>query len=83
MFMGSWSFFFVVVVTVTIYLERIRPIKLIKQNKTKTIQGLDSGFAVDSDFQLLDSISSLSLELGFQILILRGIPDSLNRVPEF
>ena len=39
-------FFFVFFVTVTIYLERLRPIKLIKQNKTQTLQWKHTKIAV-------------------------------------
>ena len=43
---------------------------------------LDPGFnAVDSGFQVLDS-ESLSVELGFWILIIIGISDSLSCFPD-
>ena len=43
---------------------------------------LDSGFhAVDSGFHLLDS-RSFSVELGFRIRIVSGIPDSHTRIPD-
>ena len=35
-------------VTVTIYLERLRPIKLIKQNKTQTLQWKHTKIAVQT-----------------------------------
>ena len=51
---------------------------LVRESKTL----LDSGFhAVDSGFQLLDS-RSFSVELGFQIRIVRGIPDSYTCIPD-
>ena len=43
---------------------------------------LDSGFhAVDSGFHLLDS-RSFSVELGFRIRIVSGIPDSYTCIPD-
>ena len=39
-------FFFFFFVTVTIYLERLRPIKLIKQSKTQTLQWKHTKIAV-------------------------------------
>ena len=48
--------------------------------ESKTL--LDSGFhAVDSGFQLLDS-RYFSVELGFRIRIVRGIPDSYTCIPD-
>ena len=48
--------------------------------ESKTV--LDSGFhAVDSGFQLLDS-RSYTVELGFRIPIVRGIPDSDSCIPD-
>ena len=48
--------------------------------ESKTL--LDSGFhAVDSGFQLLDS-RSFSVELGFRIRIVSGIPDSYSCIPD-
>ena len=50
------------------------------ERASKTI--LDSEFhAIDSGFQVLDS-KSLSVELGFRILILGGIPYSLSYIPD-
>ena len=47
--------------------------------ESKTL--LDSGFhAVDSGFHLLDS-RSFSVELGFRIRIVSGIPDSYTCIP--
>ena len=49
--------------------------------ESKTL--LDSGFhAVDSGFHLLDS-RSFSVELGFRIRIVSGIPDSYTCIPDF
>ena len=48
--------------------------------ESKTV--LDSGFhAVDSEFQLLDS-RSYTVELGFRIPIVSGIPDSHSCIPD-
>ena len=48
--------------------------------ESKTV--LDSGFhAVDSGFQLLVS-RSYTVELGFRIPIVRGIPDSDSCIPD-
>ena len=48
--------------------------------ESKTV--LDSGFhAVDSGFQLLGS-RSYTVELGFQIPIVSGIPDSHSCIPD-
>ena len=48
--------------------------------ESKTL--LDSGFhAVDSGFHLLDS-RSFSVELGFRIRIVSGIPDSYTCIPD-
>ena len=48
--------------------------------ESKTV--LDSGFhAVDSGFQLLGS-RSYRVELGFQIAIVSGIPDSHSCIPD-
>ena len=43
---------------------------------------LDSGFhTVDSSFQLLDS-NLMSIEIGFRIQKICGIPDSLSCIPD-
>ena len=48
--------------------------------ESKTL--LDSGFhAVDSEFHLLD-FRSFSVELGFRIRIVSGIPDSYTCIPD-